>query len=96
MKWINLPMSDEPPRPKQVETLLAALRNAGHEPVFVHCQHGADRTGCMIGIYRETQQGWDYARTYQEMRKYGFKPYLRKLATSVKQRAPIPEHPGHK
>lgn len=87
MKWINLPMGEDPPTPKQVDTLLGALRAAQKEPVFVHCQHGADRTGCMLGIYRETQQGWDYEKTYQEMRKYGFKPYYVKLSDAVKKRA---------
>jgi len=85
-KWINLPMSDQPPTQAQVDTLLAALRGAQKEPVFVHCQHGADRTGCMLGIYRETQQGWDYDKTYKEMLKYGFKPHLVLLSGAVKKR----------
>jgi protein tyrosine/serine phosphatase len=88
MNWLNLPMSGEPPTPKQVDTLLAALKNGRREPVFVHCQHGADRTGCMLGIYRETQEGWDFDRTYQEMRRYGFKPYYVKLTDAVRKRAP--------
>jgi len=28
----------------------------------------------MLGIYRETQQGWDFDRTYKEMRKYASSP----------------------
>jgi len=85
--WINLPMGSEPPTQKQVDTLLATLAKAADEPVFVHCQHGADRTGCMIGIYRVKVQKWPYAQTYTEMRKYGFKPYYTKLANAVKARA---------
>lgn len=88
LKWINLPMSEAPPTNAQVDTLLAALKSAPREPVFVHCQHGADRTGCMLGIYRETQQGWDFDRTYREMLKYGFKPYYLKLKEAVRKRAP--------
>ena len=88
-KWINLPMSGDPPTPAQVETLLATLKAAPREPVFVHCQYGADRTGCMLGIYRETQEGWTYRQTYQEMRKYGFKPHYVKLADAVRKRAPL-------
>jgi tyrosine-protein phosphatase SIW14 len=85
--WINLPMGSEPPTKKQVETLLATLAKSEEEPVFVHCQHGADRTGCMIGIYRVAVQDWKYADTYTEMRKYGFKKYYTKLANAVKERA---------
>ncbi|MHB9132425.1 MAG: fused DSP-PTPase phosphatase/NAD kinase-like protein [Armatimonadota bacterium] len=84
--WINLPMGSEPPTKKQVETLLATLAKASDEPVFVHCQHGADRTGCMLGIYRVAVQGWSFAETYKEMRKYGFKPYYTKLADAVRSR----------
>jgi protein tyrosine/serine phosphatase len=88
LKFINLPMSEEPPTQSQVDTLLSTLRAAKREPVYVHCQHGADRTGCMLVIYRETEQGWNYDRTYKEMRRYGFKPYYVKLAHAVQQRAP--------
>jgi protein tyrosine/serine phosphatase len=86
-RWLNLPMGSEPPTSKQVSTLLSTLKKASGEPVFVHCQHGADRTGCMIGIWRVTQENWSYPQTYKEMRKYGFKPYYTKLADAVKQRA---------
>jgi tyrosine-protein phosphatase SIW14 len=87
-RWLNLPMGSEPPTTKQVSTLLSTLKLAPQEPVFVHCQHGADRTGCMIGIWRVTQQNWTYDQTYKEMRKYGFKPYYKELASSVRQRVP--------
>ncbi len=88
LKWINLPMSGDPPTDAQVDALLGALRTARNSPVYVHCQHGADRTGCMLGIYRETQQGWRFDRTYQEMLRYGFKPYYLKLKAAVRKRAP--------
>jgi protein tyrosine/serine phosphatase len=88
LNWINLPMSGDPPTQAQVDRLIGALKAAPHDPVFVHCQHGADRTGCMLGIYRETQQGWDFDKTYKEMRQYGFKPYYVKLADAVRKRAP--------
>jgi protein tyrosine/serine phosphatase len=87
MKFVNLPMGSDPPTPKQVATFLALTGNASQHPVFVHCQHGADRTGCMFGIYRETHDKWPYAKAYTEMRHYGFKPYYTKLADAVKQRA---------
>lgn len=96
LKWINLPMSGDPPTQAQVDTLLGALKTAPKEPVFVHCQHGADRTGCMLGIYRETQQGWDFDRTYKEMRQYGFKPYYIKLTDAVRKRAPQKAGAAHK
>jgi hypothetical protein len=41
----------------------------------------------MIGIWRETQQGWPYQQTYEEMRKYGFQTRWVKLSAAVQQRA---------
>jgi len=85
--WINLPMGSDPPTPKEVSTLLATLKQAPQSPVYVHCQHGADRTGCMIGIYRVTQQGWTFPHAYAEMRQDGFNPRWVKLSQAVQDRA---------
>ncbi len=86
--FINLPMSGEPPTEKQIQTLLATIADPAQQPVFVHCQHGADRTGTMIGIYREHIAGWPYDKTYQEMLKYGFSPHWKKLSATVRRFAP--------
>ncbi len=85
--WINLPMGSDPPTAKQVATFLAVLTKAPKERVFVHCQYGADRTGCMIGIYRVSVQGWPFAKAYAEMLHYGFKPHLKSMADAVRARA---------
>lgn len=85
--WIHLPMGREAPTRRQVDTFLATLAKAPDKPVFVHCQHGADRTGCMIGIYRVQVQKWSFARAWAEMRKYGFKTYLHELKAAVRARA---------
>ncbi len=87
LHWINLPMGADPPTPTQVSTLLSALDRAPGEPVFVHCQHGADRTGCMVGIYRVTRQGWSFPRAYAEMRRDGFDPRWGRLREAVRVRA---------
>jgi protein tyrosine phosphatase (PTP) superfamily phosphohydrolase (DUF442 family) len=41
-------------------------------PVFVHCQHGADRTGTMCAVYRIAVQGWSKDEAIEEMTKGGF------------------------
>jgi protein tyrosine/serine phosphatase len=85
--FINLPMSDMAPTKKEVATFLAVANNAAASPVYVHCQHGADRTGCLCGIYRETHDHWTYDKAYAEMRHYGFKPYYTNLSKTVKAMA---------
>jgi tyrosine-protein phosphatase SIW14 len=84
---IRIPMGREAPTKTQVETFLKAMEASKDTPVFVHCQHGADRTGAMVGIYRVTKQGWTFDQAWKEMRKYGFKTFLWELKGSVKSRA---------
>ena len=91
LNYINLPMSSKAPTKKQVNTLLDTIKKAKAEPekgsVLVHCAHGSDRTGCMVGIWRVTQEDWSNDEAYKEMRKYWFTPKFTKLAGAVKERA---------
>jgi protein tyrosine/serine phosphatase len=84
---LRIPLGREAPTKKQVTTFLSTLDTPAKRPVFIHCQHGADRTGAMVGIYRVTRQGWDFDRTYKEMRHYGFNPSLWELKGAVSSRA---------
>jgi tyrosine-protein phosphatase SIW14 len=88
MHFLNLPMSGEPPTDAQIQTFMKTIADPAQQPVFVHCQHGADRTGTMIGIYREQVAGWPYDKTYKEMRKYGFNSHWTKLSATVRRFAP--------
>ena len=47
--------------------------------VLVHCTHGQDRTGFVIGQMRVLTDRWSKSRAYAEMRHYGFHPLLRGL-----------------
>lgn len=88
--YINLPMSAEPPTKKQVETMMKAIREARDKnkgAVLVHCAHGSDRTGCMIGIWRVTEDNYSYDEAYKEMRKYYFGQKFTKLSGAVRERA---------
>lgn len=90
MKYIQLPMSSEPPTKKQVDTFMKTVRDARDKksgPVLVHCAHGSDRTGCMVGIWRVTEDGYNYDQAYKEMRHYWFTPKFTKLSGAVKQHA---------
>ena len=40
-------------------------------PVFIHCQHGCDRTGTIIACYRIRQEHWTSKAALNEARKYG-------------------------
>ncbi len=40
-------------------------------PVFVHCQHGCDRTGTVIACYRINHDGWSNDKALKEAELYG-------------------------
>jgi len=73
MRYIGMPVSGtEGPSEEQIAAFLTLLReHAGHR-LFVHCQHGADRTGVMIAAYRMSAEGWTAAQALEEMRAYHF------------------------
>lgn len=48
-----------------------ALIDSSTGPVFIHCEHGADRTGTIVACYRIRSLGWTTAQALAEARKYG-------------------------
>ena len=71
------------------------------QPVFVHCQHGSDRTGVMCAMYRLTVQDWTKEEALKEMAQggYGFHPewqnlihYIQKVdVVKIRREAGLPE-----
>lgn len=59
----------------KIEEALAILKDPAQGPVYVHCLHGQDRTGLVIGLERVFVEGWDPADAYAEMLARGFHTY---------------------
>ena len=60
------------PEDEDVNRFLELVRDTDKHPVFIHCLHGADRTGTMCAIYRIVEQGWGKEEAIEEMCKGGF------------------------
>jgi protein tyrosine phosphatase (PTP) superfamily phosphohydrolase (DUF442 family) len=60
------------PEDKEVVLFLQIVNDPARQPVFVHCQHGADRTGTMCALYRIALQGWTRDEALKEMTEGGF------------------------
>jgi len=58
----------------QVGRAIATLAGVGNGSVYVHCTHGRDRTGLIVGLFRVFQQHWKAEDAYREMKQEGFRP----------------------
>jgi len=81
------PMSPWSPRDDDVIWFLRLATDASLAPVFLHCQHGADRSGYLIAMYRVVIEGWDRQRAIAEMTAdgMGFHDLYRGLITYVRE-----------
>lgn len=86
IRIFHLPFSPYDPQDQIMINVLKILINPSHKPAFVHCFHGADRTGAVCAIYRIIVQNWDKEKAIKEMKKKGLHfwhtnmiDYIRKL-----------------
>lgn len=73
-KLVNYPLLTWSIKPKQLATILLAIKNEQRQgkTVLVHCYHGADRTGVVIALYRIIEQGWTLENAKAEMVQGGY------------------------
>src|SRR5262245_32264063 len=77
---------------KQVLGLIETLPG----PVFIHCQHGCDRTGTVVACYRIKQQKWSNEEAFKEAVRYGisrFERGMRKFIMSFGKPQSMPSQP---
>lgn len=60
------------PGEKDIVRFLEIAIDRERTPVFVHCMHGADRTGVMVAAYRVAVCGWSKQEAIAEMTTGGF------------------------
>jgi protein tyrosine/serine phosphatase len=74
-------------RDEHVVRVLKILRDRARGPFLVHCQHGADRTGLMMAMYRMVEQGWSREDAVREMTQggYGFHKTWRNILRYVRR-----------
>lgn len=54
-----------------VDSAIQSLINRPYN-TYIHCEHGQDRTGLIVAIYRVRVDGWTKQQAEQEMLAHGF------------------------
>jgi protein tyrosine phosphatase (PTP) superfamily phosphohydrolase (DUF442 family) len=82
---VEIPMLASQPDLDKTRAFLAVAVDPAKRPLFVHCKHGADRTGTMAAAYRIVAQRWPNADALAEMTAggFGFHPVWRGLPPFV-------------
>jgi len=71
MDYVAVPLQGlGAPTDAQVAQVLNLIEN-GPAPVFVHCEHGSDRTGTIVACFRIKTDGWSAERALAEAKTYG-------------------------
>ena len=69
--YVNVPLPGlHAPSEADVARVLELIKTS-KPPVFVHCQHGADRTGTIVACYRMKTDGWTTERAFAEAKRFG-------------------------
>ena len=73
MSHVQIPMTTHVgPTAVQLVEFLRIVTDPAKQPVYVHCVGGRHRTGVMTAVYRMTQDGWNAADAFKEMKQYKF------------------------
>jgi protein tyrosine/serine phosphatase len=72
LNYVAIPMTVLSAREEHILAFLKVMSDPTNYPVYVHCKHGADRTGLMCAMYRVTAQGWEKDEAIRELTEGGY------------------------
>lgn len=77
LKYYNISLNGvSAPSDADVAKFLSIVNDPSSGKIYMHCKADIHRTGAMGAVYRITRDGWDYEKTYTEMKNYEFSPGL--------------------
>jgi protein tyrosine phosphatase (PTP) superfamily phosphohydrolase (DUF442 family) len=71
-QYVEIPMRAWDVDERELVAFLRMATDPARQPLFVHCEHGADRTGIAVASYRVAVEGWSPADAAAEMTGGGF------------------------
>lgn len=85
LRYISIPTNTWKLTDRHSARFLKAALDPANAPVFVHCQHGSDRTGTMVAVYRIYVQKWAPEDAIRELPSFGFHEIWKNLRTYLKK-----------
>jgi protein tyrosine/serine phosphatase len=87
INMVSIPLSGFfSPSSSNVDQILEWVSDTKQYPLFLHCKHGQDRTGMIVGLYRVEYENRAPTQAYQEMLDLGFHTILWGLNHYFKER----------
>lgn len=84
MKFVNVPINSladiNSAQGYGLGHAIALMNDPKNQPVYVHCEHGVDRTGLLVALYRVYYQKWTREAAHDEMVAMGH-GFFRQLFT---------------
>ena len=77
MNFISIPLSGFfAPSEQNMNRIQELMHDESLQPMLIHCQHGQDRTGLVVGLYRVFTEHVSPQAAKKEMLQYGFHTLL--------------------
>lgn len=71
----NIPLNSLDPvtvdEDKRIDQAIEFLHNPNNQPVYIHCEHGKDRTGLVVALYKIKYEGMSVEAAYNEWVQLG-------------------------
>ena len=84
-KYVHIPTNVFQIEDAKVIEFLRVVRDPANQPVFVHCERGADRTGCYVAAYRMVEQGWAESDAEAELPNFHYNPFFGNIRTYLRE-----------
>lgn len=68
---VHIPLETTDISTEEIIEVMKAIKE-GPKPVLIHCRHGSDRTGLMVGLYRVIFENWDKEAAVDELKNGGY------------------------
>lgn len=70
MGFLNVPLDSLDPitvdEDKAIDAVLDFMHNKANQPLYIHCEHGKDRTGLIVALYKIKYEGMSVQNAYNE------------------------------